>query len=93
MLLGTHAEKTSERHHGVSNPATNLFDHEALDAAEIVPLWIIGLSCLQLGRFQSTACLSLLRYFGHSSESPVANAQSTQWLQRTAADGISAVPR
>ena len=41
MLFRTHTQKAAERHHGVSNTAADLFDHEPIDAPDVVPRRVI----------------------------------------------------
>jgi hypothetical protein len=41
VLLRTHAQETAEGHYGIGNPAADLLDHEAFDAADIIALRII----------------------------------------------------
>ena len=36
VLVSAHAEEASEGHHGMGEPAAELFDHQFLDSSDIV---------------------------------------------------------
>lgn len=44
VLFRTHPEKSSERQHRVSDAATDLFDHEPLDASDTLAAWVVDRS-------------------------------------------------
>src|SRR5215217_4604675 len=41
MLLCSHPEKASERHHGVRDATAYLLDHQTLDASDVITSWVI----------------------------------------------------
>src|SRR6516164_247757 len=41
MLLGANTEESSKRDYGIADRPADLVDHEPLDAAQIVALWVV----------------------------------------------------
>src|SRR5689334_5594879 len=60
MFFGTHPEKASERHHGVSDFSADLLDHEPLNASDTRALGVVDFSALYPVAFDE-------RLAGHSS--------------------------
>ena len=41
MLFSTHSEETSKRHYGIGYATADLVDHQTLNAADIIALWVV----------------------------------------------------
>jgi len=56
VLVSAHAEEASEGHHGIGDPAAEIFDPQSLDSSDIVSVAVVYSGAPY--RSQSAACPS-----------------------------------
>ena len=81
MLLGAHSEEPSKRHDGIGHAPADLFDHQALDAADIAPFRVVDRGSFDTSLSMSGLPVVCAVAMVVSSCISHVNAQTPGWLQ------------